>query len=106
MSEKTYKTLEEFYPYYLSEHRNRTSRVLHFIGTGLALVLLALFLLRWQWVYLLLAVVSGYAFAWMGHFFFERNRPATFTYPVLSLISDFRLFFEILTRRRGFRAES
>lgn len=106
MADKPYKTLEQFYPYYLTEHRHPTCRVLHFIGTGLALVLLLSFLLSWNWRLLVLALVAGYGFAWAGHFFFERNRPATFTYPLLSLIADFRLFFEILTRRRGFRPEA
>jgi hypothetical protein len=105
MAEKQYRTLEQFYPYYLTEHRDPACRMLHFIGTGLALVLLAGFLLTWNWVFLPVALLAGYGFAWVGHFFFERNRPATFTYPVLSLVSDFRLFFEILTRRRGFHPE-
>jgi hypothetical protein len=105
MAEKRYRTLEEFYPYYLSEHRDPACRGLHFIGTGTALVLLGLFLVTVKWQLLLAALLAGYGFAWVGHFFFEHNRPATFTYPVLSLISDFRMFFEILTRRRGFWPE-
>ena len=103
---KKYRTLEEFYPFYLSEHQDPACRGLHFIGTGTALVLLGLFLVTAKWQLLVAALVAGYGFAWVGHFFFERNRPATFSYPWLSLVSDFRMFFEILTRKRGIRPES
>jgi hypothetical protein len=89
-------TFSEFYQFYLTEHKNSTSRRLHFIGT--ALVLLEVFLLsytnRWDIWYAL--PITGYAFAWVGHFFFEKNKPATFKYPLWSLSSDFKLFFEIL----------
>jgi hypothetical protein len=103
MSEPTrYRTLDEFYPFYLEEHRNRTSRRLHFIGTSLVLVWVAAALLLQNYWLLLIAVVQGYAFAWVGHFFFERNRPATFTYPLLSLRGDWRMWWRILTGRMGF----
>jgi len=90
------KSFQEFYAYYLSEHKNKICRTLHFIGTTLvlSLILLAFFyntLLNW-----ILVPVAGYGFAWIGHFFFEKNRPATFSYPLWSLLSDFKLFFEIL----------
>jgi hypothetical protein len=90
-----------FYPYYLSEHTNRTSRRLHVIGTALALacLLCGVFLDR----RLLLATpVIGYGFAWLGHAAFERNRPSTFRHPVYSLLGDFRLFYEVATGRRSF----
>jgi hypothetical protein len=103
MSEPTrYRTLDEFYPFYLEEHRNRTSRRLHFIGTSLVLVWVAAALLLQNYWLLLIAVVQGYAFAWVGHFFFERNRPATFTYPLLSLRGDWRMWWQILTGRMRF----
>jgi hypothetical protein len=103
MSEPTrYRTLDEFYPFYLEEHKNRTSRRLHFIGTSLVLVwVVAALLLQNYWL-LLVAVVQGYAFAWVGHFFFERNRPATFKYPLLSLRGDWRMWWQILTGRMRF----
>ena len=98
-----FKTLREFYPYYLGEHRNPLCRLFHFIGTGLALgLVIGAVAIGNAWL-LLDAAVAGYAFAWVGHFFYERNRPATFTYPVKSLLCDFRLFFELLTRQRPFR---
>ncbi|MEJ2761381.1 MAG: DUF962 domain-containing protein [Gammaproteobacteria bacterium] len=103
MSEaRQYRSLHEFYPYYLSEHSNRTCRRLHFAGTTAALALLAAALATQTWWLLAAAVAQAYAFAWAGHFFFERNRPATFTYPWLSLLGDFRMWWEILTGRIRF----
>ena len=85
-------TYAEFWPYYLGEHRLRRTRTLHFFGTGLAIVVLVGAIIMQAWWFLLAAVVCGYLFAWIGHFFVERNRPATFTYPLWSLYSDFRMF--------------
>ena len=94
---QSYRTLKEFYPFYLSEHANRTSRRLHFMGTSLALFLLITAVFTQAWWLLAVALVQGYAFAWVGHFFFEKNRPATFRYPLLSFLGDWRLWWEILT---------
>lgn len=96
------KTYKEFYSFYLSEHKNKTSRQLHFIGTLLVFVLifLALFFER-SYLWFLIPVM-GYGFAWVGHYFFEKNTPATFKYPLWSLLSDFRLFFDILFGRLSF----
>ncbi len=92
----------EFYKYYLTEHKNKTSRILHFIGTFLVFVLLFVAIIQgWGWRWILVPVV-GYGFAWIGHAFFERNKPASFKYPFWSLISDFKLFFEILIGKRSF----
>ncbi len=93
---KKINSFQEFYVHYLSEHKNKTCRTLHFIGTTLVLTffLTAIFygtLMNW-----LLVPSVGYVFAWIGHFFFEKNKPATFSYPFWSLLSDFKLFFEIL----------
>jgi hypothetical protein len=97
-----YQSFSEFYPFYLSEHANRTSRRLHFVGTslGLAFALHALSSLNFWW--LLAALVCGYAFAWVGHFFFEKNRPATFTYPLWSFMGDWVMWKEILTGKIRF----
>lgn len=87
----------EFYYFYLTEHSNGISRLLHFIGTALviALVIAAPILQKW-WLYALV-LPAGYGFAWVGHFFFEKNKPATFQYPLWSLGSDFVMFWHIIT---------
>lgn len=102
METAKFTTFTEFYPYYLSEHQNRTCRLLHVIGSLLVLVELTLLLAGvwagWAWLALPL---TGYGFAWVGHFFFEHNRPATFTYPLWSLMGDWVMFFEVITGKRG-----
>lgn len=94
-----YRTFREFYPFYLGEHVNPVSRRLHVVGTGLVLGSVVAGAVRDRRL-LLLAPVFGYGFAWAGHVFFEKNRPATFTYPGFSLLGDFRLFFETVTGKR------
>lgn len=97
MSEKRYKTMKEFWPFYLGEHADSTNRMLHFVGSSVALVWLGLSL-YWGNAWLLLpALLSGYAFAWIGHFFVEKNKPASFSYPFKSFASDWIMFFYILT---------
>jgi hypothetical protein len=100
--ETKFKSLKEFYPFYLSEHQNPTSRKLHFIGTGLLFVILATAIFLSNYWFLWLLPVIGYGFAWVGHFFFEKNKPATFKYPFYSLASDFILFFHLLTGKEKF----
>ena len=100
--EKKYQSLKEFYPYYLTEHQHPTSRILHFIGTGLVLLLLGAALSLGKYIWLLAIPIIGYGFAWVGHFFFEKNKPATFTYPLYSLASDFLLFFDLLRGKEKF----
>jgi hypothetical protein len=82
----------EFWPLYLAEHGRPGTRALHLLGTGLGIVLLLAGVWTADWRLIAAAVVAGYAFAWAGHAFVERNRPATFTHPLWSLISDFRMF--------------
>ncbi|KAG2487878.1 hypothetical protein HYH03_013460 [Edaphochlamys debaryana] len=96
---KRYKTFAEFYPFYLSQHREKGTRALHVLGTGLVLgnALAAALLLRPR--LLLLCPVLGYGPAWASHALLERNKPATFTYPFYSLLADFKMFFEIITGR-------
>ncbi len=91
-----FASFREFYPFYLSEHANRTSRRLHFVGSCGVLALLAIALVRGSPWWLLGALLCGYGFAWVGHFFFEKNRPATFKYPLYSFIGDWVMFKDIL----------
>jgi len=93
---RTYRTFRDFYPFYLSEHSNRTCRRLHFAGTSVGLVCLVSALLTRNAWWLLVGLVAGYAFAWVGHFVFEKNRPATFTYPLWSLRADFVMWSKII----------
>ena len=92
MSDKI-ETYAAFWPYYLREHSRAATRNLHYFGTALGLLLLLLAIVLGVWWLVLVAIVSGYLFAWIGHMAVERNRPATFTYPFWSLFSDFRMFF-------------
>jgi hypothetical protein len=97
-----FATFAQFYPFYLSEHRNATCRRLHFIGTALTLCLLGAAIATASWLLLLAVPLAGYGFAWIGHFVFERNRPATFAHPWYSLLGDFVLFRDILVGRIKF----
>lgn len=92
-----FKTFAEFYPYYLNEHSNITCRKLHFIGTAGVFSLLLLFFFTGKLGLLWFLPVVGYGFAWVGHFVFEKNRPATFKHPFYSLLGDFKMFWDILT---------
>lgn len=102
MENKRISSLKEFYPFYLQEHKNSTSRILHFIGTSLVILLLPAALLFHDVRLLMLIPFVGYGFAWVGHFFFEKNKPATFKYPAYSLASDFLLFWDLLRGKEKF----
>ena len=95
--EPTFNSFKAFYPYYLKEHRNVTCRRLHFIGSLLVLMVIISALLSQKYALLWLLPVIGYGFAWVGHFFFEKNRPATFKHPFYSLWGDWVMFKDILT---------
>lgn len=99
---QTYKSFADFYPFYLDEHRHTVCRRLHVAGTSIGLALLLVAIATQAWWLVLVALVQGYAFAWVGHFFFEHNRPATFKYPIYSFIGDWRLWWETVTRKRAF----
>ena len=92
----------DFYAFYLSEHSNRTNRRLHFLGTSLGLAALLHFLSTLNFWWLLVGLVQGYAWAWVGHYFFEHNRPATFTHPFYSFLGDWVMWKEILTGKIRF----
>lgn len=94
-----FASFAEFYPYYLAEHSDRRCRALHYVGSTLVLILLAYAIATGRYVWLWGLPVVGYGFAWVGHFFFEHNRPATFKYPLYSLMGDWVMLFDFLTRR-------
>jgi len=96
MSSQRYQRFADFYPFYLSEHSNAVCRRLHFVGSTLVLVCLWQLLRTGALVWLLYGLLCGYGFAWVGHFFFEKNRPATFRYPIYSLIGDWVMYADIL----------
>ena len=97
-----YRTFADFYPYYLQEHSNRTSRRLHFIGSSLGLLIAAYAVFTATWWLIAVAFVQGYAFAWVGHFFFEHNKPATFKYPWKSYMGDWEMWWQTLTGKIAF----
>jgi len=101
-AEKEFTSFAEFYPFYLSEHANDTSRRLHYIGSLLVLAILLWALLTQQWLLLIALPLAGYGFAWVGHFFFEKNRPATFKYPLYSFMGDWVMLRDALTGRIRF----
>jgi hypothetical protein len=98
-AESSFRSFRDFYPFYLGEHANRTCRRLHFLGTSIAVVLTLAAMVTQTWWLVVVAFIQGYAFAWVGHFFFEHNKPATFKHPWYSLLGDWRLWWDILSRR-------
>ncbi len=99
MAEVEMKTFAEFWPFYVREHSRAGTRLLHAAGTITSTVLLVFLLATGRWRWLPLVLVVGYAAAWVGHFFVERNRPATFGHPAWSMISDFKMVWLTLTGR-------
>ena len=96
-----FKSFAEFWPYYLTEHAKPTTRAMHFAGTGAGLALAFVALISGNYWLLLVALICGYGPAWIGHYFIEKNRPATFRHPFWSLMADFRMFFFFITGRLG-----
>ena len=97
--EQPIATYREFYKFYLSEHQDKTCRLLHVIGTTFVIAMLFMSIYKLDYRIFLLIPVVGYGFAWVGHFVFEKNKPATFKYPLWSLKSDFKMYFDILAGR-------
>ncbi|MGI2854047.1 Mpo1-like protein [Shewanella algae] len=100
--EQKYKSFAEFYPFYLSQHSDPVCRGLHYLGSTLVLLILLYSLLSGQFVWLLALPLVGYGFAWMGHFGFEHNKPATFQYPVYSLMADWVMLAQFVSGKRRF----
>ncbi|MFT5282502.1 MAG: hypothetical protein ACJA0G_002657 [Kangiellaceae bacterium] len=106
MNNSRFTSFSQFYPYYLSEHANPTCRLLHFIGSCLVLIVIAYAVISAQYVWLWSVPIIGYGFAWVGHFFYEHNRPATFKYPFYSLLGDWVMFKDILIGKVSLSAQS
>ena len=94
-----FASFREFYPYYLAEHGNRACRRLHFVGSSLVIGCVVMLVRSGNPWWLLAALLCGYGFAWIGHFFFEKNKPATFKYPFYSFAGDGVMFVDILRGR-------
>jgi len=92
-----FNSFAEFYPFYLSQHQNQTCRRLHFVGSSLGLLGLGAALVTGKKRYVAAGIVAGYGCAWVGHFFFEHNKPATFQYPVYSFMGDWVMYKDMLT---------
>ena len=97
---KNHNSYAEFYPFYLDQHKNKVCRILHYIGSSLALLLLIYSCINLSSTFLVLGLVVGYAFAWVGHFFFEKNMPATFKNPIFSLMGDWNMLFDAIMKKR------
>jgi hypothetical protein len=91
----------EFWDFYVQEHSLPITRLLHFIGTLLGILLLVWFIWRGTWYYFPLCLAAGYGFAWVAHFFVEKNKPASFKYPFWSFISDYKMMWYMISGRMG-----
>ena len=99
---RSFQSFSEFYPFYLGEHQNPTCRRLHFAGSTLGLACLAMLLVTGSWVWLPVGLLAGYAFAWIGHFGFEKNKPASFKRPLYSFMGDWVMYKDIWTGKIPF----
>lgn len=99
---QTYSSFAQFYPFYLSEHARRATRRLHFLGSALSLLCIAMLVLTGNAWWLLAGLVAGYGFAWIAHLAVEKNRPATFRYPLYSFMGDWLMFWQMLTGKIAF----
>ena len=99
------KTYHEFWDFYVREHAQPLTRLLHFVGTMLGFVLLVWIFRSGNWIYLPLCLLIGYGFAWFAHFFVEHNKPATFKYPLWSFVSDYKMVWLMLTGRMNAEVE-
>lgn len=96
---QNFESFDAFYPFYLGEHSNQICRRLHVVGTLATITVFAIAVLTRQWLLLVALPVVGYGFAWVGHYYFEHNRPATFEHPIYSFLADFVMVRDVLTGR-------
>ena len=100
--EKKFNSFSEFYPFYLSEHSDSVNRRLHFFGCLVAIFILLYSVSTQMWFALILIPFAGYGFAWIGHYFIEKNKPATFENPLYSILGDWMMFKDIITGKIKF----
>lgn len=100
--DRPFDSFAQFYPFYLAEHSVRATRRLHFAGSALALACLAALVFTGEPLRLLAGLVCGYGFAWFAHWAVEKNRPATFRYPLYSFMGDWVMFWQMLTGKIPF----
>ena len=96
MDNTKFNSFKEFYPFYLSEHSKKSTKILHMIGSILVIYILIYSIKNQDWSKLYFLPITGYGFAWIGHFFFEKNKPATFKYPLYSFIGDWAMLKDII----------
>tara|TARA_Y100001970_G_C13914600_1_gene690284 strand:- start:342 stop:650 length:309 start_codon:yes stop_codon:yes gene_type:complete len=99
MSETKFTSFKEFYPYYLSEHKLKINKILHVLGSIYGLIFLIFVIFSEQYKLIPIAFLIGYFFAWIGHFIFEKNKPATFKHPLYSFMGDWVMLKDIITRK-------
>lgn len=99
MSAHRYSSFRDFWPHYLAEHSKPQTRLLHFIGTAIAIATIVYFIATGRWYLFPLALIPGYGAAWISHFFIEKNKPATFQYPLWSFMGDYKMIWMMLTGR-------
>ena len=98
-TEKRISTYSEFWPFYVSQHSKAATRFIHFVGTTIGIFVVYLAIAKSSPTLLLLVPVAVYGMAWPSHFFIEKNKPATFKYPIWSLVSDLRMWALMATRQ-------
>ena len=99
MNDTKFTSFKDFYPYYLSEHKLRINKILHAIGSLIGLSFLIYVLCIGKYKLIFVSFVFGYTFAWIGHFFFEKNKPATFKYPLYSFLGDWVMLKYLILRK-------
>jgi hypothetical protein len=105
MSNQRYQSFSEFWPFYVTEHSKPATRVLHLIGTTIAVSWIIYFVASGKWWLFPLGLIPGYGFAWIAHFLIEKNKPATFEYPLWSFLGDYKMIAMMLSGRMGNEVE-
>ena len=105
MSQRQYNSFAEFWPHYVREHSHPRTRLLHLVGTAIALGSVVYFIVVGKWWFFPLALIPGYGAAWIGHFFIEKNKPATFQYPLWSFMGDYKMIWMMLNGRMDTEVE-